>query len=423
MRLALVVALVVCIPFPARADGLPSGFQERLVEVEDGGEIAPVARWLDQQGADPVAVAEALRRGSIHARSEGRDFEIEVRARSGLRTVARVLVPAAYDPETPAGLLIALHGARGDQDQLAGTYRKATELGWLVAMPAARPGEACCDPAAELFKNLTGGAWWDYSPEGVVFGTFDEMKRRFNVDEDRVVLTGYSMGGFASWNIGLRHHALFAGVAPISGALSLIEYTGLRDERSRSLLENATNGSLFVLHGAEDPVVPAQPDRWSHSQLDELGVAHVFHLVAGGSHRTTFFRGEGAEYAEFWTWLAGRRRDPGPDRMVHVAIDDDHLVGDWIEILEARTRPRAARVEAARTGGNRIEIETERVNRLRVYLHPDDVDVSRPVTILRDGRKAFEGVIEPSHESVLSSWRAFRGDRRKVTAHAVELGR
>ena len=44
-----------------------------------------------------------------------------------------------------------------------------------------------------------------------------EAKRLFNVDEDRIYLTGESMGGWGVWNVAGRHPDIFAAIAPVHG--------------------------------------------------------------------------------------------------------------------------------------------------------------------------------------------------------------
>ena len=45
----------------------------------------------------------------------------------------------------------------------------------------------------------------------------DYARGEFNVDWDRVVLTGFSQGGFMAMALGTRHPDLFAGVIPMAG--------------------------------------------------------------------------------------------------------------------------------------------------------------------------------------------------------------
>jgi predicted peptidase len=45
----------------------------------------------------------------------------------------------------------------------------------------------------------------------------DEATREFNIDPDRVVLTGLSMGGMGTWSIAAAHPEKFAALVPVCG--------------------------------------------------------------------------------------------------------------------------------------------------------------------------------------------------------------
>ncbi len=47
--------------------------------------------------------------------------------------------------------------------------------------------------------------------------TLEEVRKRFRVDEERIVLTGFSQGGFLAMALGVRHRDLFVGVIPMAG--------------------------------------------------------------------------------------------------------------------------------------------------------------------------------------------------------------
>ena len=70
-----------------------------------------------------------------------------------------------------------------------------------------------------------------------VLRAMDDVKRAYNVDEDRVYLTGLSMGGGGTWHLGLRYPDLFAAIAPVCavGDLSLMAFArGQRRGPARS---------------------------------------------------------------------------------------------------------------------------------------------------------------------------------------------
>jgi predicted esterase len=63
-----------------------------------------------------------------------------------------------------------------------------------------------------------GRGWVDLDEaDAVVEATIDYARERFEVDWERVVLTGFSEGGFMAMALGTRHPDLFAGVIPVAG--------------------------------------------------------------------------------------------------------------------------------------------------------------------------------------------------------------
>jgi predicted peptidase len=56
--------------------------------------------------------------------------------------------------------------------------------------------------------------WGD--PEALV-ALLDEVSASLAVDQDRVYLAGYSMGGMGAWRLAFAHPERFAAVAPMSG--------------------------------------------------------------------------------------------------------------------------------------------------------------------------------------------------------------
>jgi predicted peptidase len=95
-------------------------------------------------------------------------------------------------------------------------------------------------------------------PEGqiwsseVLLGLLDKVEQKLNVDRGRVYLSGLSMGGYGSWDLGLRHPDRFAAIVPICGGgqlISILLAEGAKREALKSL-------GVWAFHGGKDPVVP-----------------------------------------------------------------------------------------------------------------------------------------------------------------------
>ena len=95
----------------------------------------------------------------------------------------------------------------------------------------------------------------------------DEIADKFNVDKDRISITGISMGGFGTWDMGLNFPEYFSAIAPVCGG-------GLswRCERLK-------NVPIWAFHGEADPTVPLKN---SVEMVDAVN-------AAGGNAKLTVF--------------------------------------------------------------------------------------------------------------------------------------
>ena len=60
-----------------------------------------------------------------------------------------------------------------------------------------------------------GKTWWDYAER--LYQWASDYIKRADVDENRVYLTGNSMGGYGTWALSMAHPKLFAAIVPICG--------------------------------------------------------------------------------------------------------------------------------------------------------------------------------------------------------------
>ena len=70
------------------------------------------------------------------------------------------------------------------------------------------------------------------------------IRANYNIDTDRIYLTGLSMGGFGSWRLAAENPELFAAVAPICG------------KGDPADADRLTQIPIWAWHGIEDGVVP-----------------------------------------------------------------------------------------------------------------------------------------------------------------------
>lgn len=97
-------------------------------------------------------------------------------------------------------------------------------------------------PFVVVSPQSPGGGW----NTEVLGALLDDLAKKYSVDEDRVYLTGLSMGGYGTWDLAMAYPDRFAAIAPICG--------GGTSWKARRIRHVAT----WIFHGAKDPVVPVR---------------------------------------------------------------------------------------------------------------------------------------------------------------------
>ncbi len=90
--------------------------------------------------------------------------------------------------------------------------------------------------------------WWTQKTE-VLINLLDDIVAQYDVDVDRVYLTGLSMGGYGSWALASEYPDRFAAVVPICGGGNRIMSIFLKDM------------PIWAFHGAKDSVVPVEESK------------------------------------------------------------------------------------------------------------------------------------------------------------------
>ena len=173
--------------------------------------------------------------------------------------------PWEYDSSTSWPLIVFLHGAgeRGDD----GLKPSDVGLGRAIRHHAER------FPALAVMPQCPEDSWWD-KELGVVDAVMDAALQTCSVDEDRIYLTGLSMGGFGTWWYGAMHPGRFAALLPICG--------GGRPEEAGEL----ARVPIWAVHGADDAVVPPSESRRMVEAVREAGGTVEYTELAGVGHNS-----------------------------------------------------------------------------------------------------------------------------------------
>lgn len=358
-------------------------------------------------------------------------FVVEVKDANGRSGEVHVHVPASYRPDGTWGTLLLLHGHGGDGRQLLDAFTARAEANRLVIVaPSAKkePEDPANEDSAGGLANLFLKHWWSYRG-GFPLAALRGVSRSYRLDPERVFLCGYSMGGFGSWNIGLRFHDRFAGIAPLAGGLSRLEYQGQPDQRTRQLIENARGLEILFAHGGRDNVVPTRFSRDAKGLLEDRDIPFTYHEEPNRGHRLPIQPGSGELAAKIDTWLGAGPRSSSPETVEHVALGTYNGRAFWLRVealdgsVSSSTRGPSSgpvgRVKAhIERKANRIVIEATGVAKLRLFLDPALINLKKAVEVVVNGRRVVRKKVKPSLDAVLDSWRD-REDANLVYDHGL----
>lgn len=157
--------------------------------------------------------------------------------------IYRISIPEGVEP--PIGAVVWSHGHGGSAAGVMrnGSLRRmlAREGFALIAMQASGGGWDL--PNGPRNRASTGAEEFAYFSDMIVDAT-----RRFPLDRDRLVASGFSAGGMMVWNLACTRPDLFAGFVPISGT-----YWMKPPETCQRPV-----ASIVHIHGTTDQVVPLE---------------------------------------------------------------------------------------------------------------------------------------------------------------------
>lgn len=328
-------------------------------------------------------------------------------------------LPKNYDASKKYPLVVSLHGAYSNhrvnlrrifgQGNLPGeTDPQATR--YFPALPDRDFIVAC--PFARGTMGYQGIAERD------VFAVLADVKKRFSIDEDRIYLTGLSMGGGGTLWIALTRPDIFAAIAPVCASIP---------PGTEALAANALNLPVHLFHGEVDPVVPVDVSRRLHKQFLDLGVRSSYVEFPGVKHNSWV---PAYKDAEIFNWFGQFRRNRFPDRVHYSTWWYKYNSAYWVRV-DGLTPGELATIDASYSSSNRLNVTTSGLDGFTLQLaghpkytpgHPVILNVNgtdfkttaqESISFLKDGSKWKIGRYEPPEGDKRAG---FEGPAREAVA-------
>ena len=302
------------------------------------------------------------------------------------------------------GLVLTLHGASVEATNQANAYKPKEDF-HIIAPTNRRP---------------FGFDWEDWGRIDAV-EVLDIAGKRFPHDPRRVYLTGHSMGGHGTWQLGALFPNRFAAIAPSAGWPTFWTYTerggeapwdkngpeslagmvhrGTRTSDTLALVDNYRSLGVYILHGDADDNVPVSQARMMKDRLEKSGhPGFGYHEQPGAGH---WWGDECVDYPAIFE-LFRSRTIPRPSEVNQVVfVTPDAEISDrlhWVRVESQRQRLVPTRIEATIDRSSRT-IDAKTDNAAVVAFDIAAAGVSPGVTVRIDGAELAN--LQPGREGLI----------------------
>lgn len=180
-------------------------------------------------------------------------------------------IPANYDGNTPAPLIVLLHGyasSGAGQDSYMGFSKIADQYGFFLVAPDGgkesggdqnrfwNASDACCN----FFAS-------EVDDSGYVLRIINKLKSEYNIDPSQIYLIGHSNGGFMSYRAAHDHSGTIAAIASLAGATQLGDQAAPENPVHILQIHGTADGTIAYdgddIQGNEYPSAMETVTRWA----------------------------------------------------------------------------------------------------------------------------------------------------------------
>jgi hypothetical protein len=285
-----------------------------------------------------------------------------------------------------------------DADEVVQIY-----TAWIDEELADHPDAVVLMPLLNL-KELYGPS---YAGMNSVYRPILDAANRCNIDPARVYMVGHSMAAHAVWNIALHYPTYFAAINPLAGAANA--------DWQRLRLLNLRNIFPIVWADTADTVVPSTESaqivsvlRRKKIDVDYTQTDGVGHIPPPEIVNTDYLK------------MRARVRPLYPPHISMQSNRPDSIFNriEWVQVYQELDAGADQTLQLQWGTGrltfsdnpftmdavldhNTLELTTDNVATARVYFNDQMVDMSKPLTIVANGRARYTGMLHEDLDGML----------------------
>ncbi len=229
-------------------------------------------------------------------------------------------IPPNYDTSKKTPLLVYLHGGVSTRDfysiedsslEESPFLPFAESNNWLILFP---------------FGNIDT-SWWDLPGVRNIQTQIRTLKTMFNIDDDRIYITGFSDGGSGSFFLAMSAPDDFASFYPLNGFLSV----GSMVTKTPSFLPNLRNRRVNAINTDLDRLYPTRRTRLVMDLAVDAGANLLYKEYWGIGHSFDY---ADDEIPIMFESMEIQPRDIFQPSIYWETWTPDYGKCDWLEILE-----------------------------------------------------------------------------------------
>ena len=374
-----------------------------------------------------------------------------VRINDSTHSFYEVQLPYNYNATLSYPILIVLHGAvfmnssfPDPRSTLKNGFFDTTGMNQFFSKFGYLSNTIVIYPQANKDFN------WMFPNDGfsMITNMVKDLKRYFNIDDNKVFISGHSNGATGVVSYLLKSPNPFAGFYGFN--------SNPRIRTGGTFIKNALNRSYFNVATDKDYYFPVSGHDTLAKLALSLGIDWQNHVYHDFPHWFPQFKESEPAFKLMFEDMKTRARNPFRHNLNWQCDDVKYGRCDWIGIEELDTLaekkkwqteinfpvthwinnndtskvsdtvvtafnfPRLSGAVKAHYTNNRFYIESSRVKKISIFLSPEMIDLSEPVTVFVNGKEIFNKKMNYDKDFMLCSFKE-NFDRKAVWVNRIPL--
>ena len=376
-----------------------------------------------------------------------RYLSLQFQITDSVHTAFLVVMPLNYNPKRSYAVLFFLHGAVSSNVSYPDMVEPGRYTGGWNRYYTKYAGDVIM-----VYPNGNRDYNWMYPDAGffMVPAMLKQIKQVINVDDNRVFISGHSNGATGSFSYLMKEPSPFAAFYGFN--------TRPRVETGGTYIRNIVNRSFFNVSTDQDYYYPPDANDSLSVVMKKIGADYQDHRYKGFPHWFPKFDESEPAFRLLFDDLSKRKRDPFHPKIFWECDDVKYGRCDWLQITALDTTAKRAAWDkninfdikkwivlgkkdtaiirdtllraykySKKSGAikatfknNVFDVETSDVKSFSILLSPEMVDLSKPISVLVNGKLYRKQMVTYNKDFMLADFRA-NADRAAIWINHIDV--